>query len=248
MYLAIDTSSSYAGLALSEEGIILAEQTWLCGRNHTVELLPHLDNLLKQSGRGMKDIQGVSVALGPGSFNGLRVGLGTAKGLAFSLGVPIVGISTLEAAAYQHATFGSPVCAIFNAGRDEISCAIYQLKGGQWQCLAPASLSTIAELCSRINETTIFCGEPTPVMLEEIRAGLGEMAVIPPPAGMLRRPAFLAELGAKRIMSGDTDDMATLQPIYLRHPHISQPKSRGAGQIMPAGCPPTMDNQDSSST
>jgi tRNA threonylcarbamoyl adenosine modification protein YeaZ len=231
MYLAIDTSSDYAGLALTQDNSVLAEQTWLCGRNHTVELLPHLDALLKQSAKQMKDIQGIVVATGPGSFNGLRVGLGTAKGLAFSLDIPIVGISTLEAAAYQHAEFGIPVCAILNAGRSEISYAIYQLKNGMWQCLVPPSLTTIAELCSRINQTTLFCGEPTAAMLEEIRALLGDRAVIPPPAGLLRRPAFLAELGAKRIASGDVDDAATLQPIYLRRPNISQPKSRGAGAV-----------------
>jgi len=233
MYLAIDTSSDNAGLAVTRDGQIMAEITWRCGRNHTVELLPHLEPLLKQSGLNIKDTKGIIVARGPGSFNGLRVGLGTAKGLAFSLGVPIAGISTLEAAAYQHAECGLPVCAVFNAGRDEIAYAMYQLKDGEWRCLSPESLMNIDELCEHIKERTIFCGEPTGAMLEQIRAKLRERAVIPVAAAMLRRPAFLAALGEKRLMAGFFDDVASLQPIYLRHPHISQPKSKSAGAMVP---------------
>jgi tRNA threonylcarbamoyl adenosine modification protein YeaZ len=233
MYLAIDTSSDNAGLAVTRDGQILAEITWRCGRNHTVELLPHLESLLKQSGLNIKDTKGIIVARGPGSFNGLRVGLGTAKGLAFSLEVPIAGISTLEAAAYQHAECGLPVCAVFNAGRDEIAYAVYQLTDGEWLCLATEGLTTIDALCQRIKESTVFCGEPTGAMLEQIRAKLRERAVIPIAAAMLRRPAFLAALGEKRLMAGLFDDVASLQPIYLRRPHISQPKSKSAGAVVP---------------
>jgi tRNA threonylcarbamoyl adenosine modification protein YeaZ len=116
MYLAIDTSSETTGLALIRDGQILAGTTWHCDRNHTVELLPHLEEMLKKTALNIKDIKGIIVARGPGSFNGLRVGLGTAKGLAFSLNVPIVGIGTLEAAAYQFADSGLPACAVFTAG------------------------------------------------------------------------------------------------------------------------------------
>ena len=235
MYLAIDTSSDMAGLAVIRDGQILAELTWRCGKNHTVELLPHLEMMLNRSGLNVKDMRGIIVARGPGSFNGLRVGLGTAKGLAFSLGAPIVGISTLEAAAYQHAEGGLPVCAIFDAGRGEIAYAVYQLDNGQWRCLTPDSLTTVAELCERTREKTTFCGELTEAMLDEIRARLGEKAVIPEAAELLRRPAYLAALGERRILDGTVDDAATLQPIYLRRPHISQPKSKSAGAVTPSG-------------
>ncbi len=237
MYLAIDTSSDNAGLAVTRDKQILAEITWHCGRNHTVELLPHLESLLRQSSLNIKDMKGIIVARGPGSFNGLRVGLGTAKGLAFGLGVPIAGIRTLEAAAYQHAECGLPVCAVFDAGRGEIAYAVYRLTDGEWHCLAPERLATIDDLCNSIKERTVFCGEPTDAMLEQIRAILGEKAVIPPAATMLRSPVFLAVLGEKRITRGLYDDVATLQPIYLRRPHISQPKSKSAGAVSPpTGC------------
>ncbi|MCL2679111.1 MAG: tRNA (adenosine(37)-N6)-threonylcarbamoyltransferase complex dimerization subunit type 1 TsaB [Dehalococcoidia bacterium] len=230
MYLAIDTTGDCAGLALHENGSLLAEQSWKCGKNHTVELLPRLTELLVRTNRVVTDIKGVIAARGPGSFNGLRVGLGTAKGLAFGLNVPIVGVSTLEAAAWQHAAAGLPVCAILDAGRGEIAHAVYQLRETAWLRLVPESLTTVQELCVRTEDRTIFCGEPLPTMLDEIRATLRDMAVIPSAKEMSRRPAFLAELGAKRLEADDTDDVAALQPIYLRRPNISQPKSKAAGE------------------
>ena len=95
MQLAIDTSTDTAGIALARDREVLAELTWHCGQNHTTQLLPQIAHLLNQTGIDLKSISGIIVARGPGSFNGLRVGISTAKGLAFSLGVPIIGISTL---------------------------------------------------------------------------------------------------------------------------------------------------------
>ena len=240
MYLAIDTSSDFAGLSVIESGQILAEISWRCGSNHTVELLPHMDSLLKQSSIGIHELKGIIIAIGPGSFNGLRVGLGTAKGLAFSLGIPIVGINTLEAAAYQHAESGLPVCAIFKAGKCEVASASYQHTEQGWLCLRPSRLTTIEEICSQTHGKTAFCGEPTLPMLEQLRKTLGTDAVIPSGAGLLRRPGFLAELGEKRLLLADYDDPATMQPFYLRPPHISPPKSKGSGATaQPEGCQTT---------
>ena len=112
MQLAIDTSTDSASLALVRYGEVLAESTWRSQQNHSVELLPKLTQLLNEAGAGIQAISGVIVAKGPGSFNGLRVGLSTAKGLAFSLKVPIIGISSLELEAYRHAdnTDGLNIC------------------------------------------------------------------------------------------------------------------------------------------
>ncbi len=237
MYLAIDTSSDFAGLSLTENGLIMAELSWRCGSNHTVELLPHLDILLKQSSIAIQELKGIIIAIGPGSFNGLRVGLGTAKGLAFSLGIPIVGVNTLEAAAYQHAECGLPVCAIFKAGKCDAASASYQQTDQGWQCLVPCRLTTIEQICASTRGKTVFCGEPTIPMLEQIRNTLGTEAVIPSMAGLLRRPGFLAELGGKRLADAEYDDPATLQPFYLRPPHISPPKSKGSGaNVQPEVC------------
>ena len=224
MQLAIDTSTDTASLALLKDGEVLAELTWRCQKNHSVELMPRLSQLLKLTKLELKSIGGIIVAKGPGSFNGLRVVISTAKALAFSLGIPLVGISTLEAEAYQHAESGLPVCPIFNAGRGEISAAIYQRKGAQWYQITPEHITTVDALGSKLTTKTIFCGQLTPVIASQLKVKLKERAIIPPPASRLRRASFLAELGLKRLEAGDFDHPATMQPIYLRRPAITKPK------------------------
>jgi len=226
MQLAIDTSTDTASLALVRDGYILAELTWRCGQNHTRQLMPNLQHLLQQLELSPSAITGIIVARGPGSFNGLRVGISAAKGLAFSLGVPIVGISSLEAEAYQHAETGLPVCPIFNAGREEIATAMYQRRDGKWLQLADEDITTVDVLCSGITTETIFCGEYVPKVVLQIKGLLKEKAIIPSAIANLRRGGFLAELGLKRLEAGDTDKPATLQPVYLRRPSITRAKHR----------------------
>ncbi len=226
MQLAIDTSTDTASLALVQDNEVLAELTWRCGQNHTTQLLTHLAHLLKQSKLNLQSTNGIIIARGPGSFNGLRVGISTAKGLAFSLRVPIVGISSLETEAYQHAETGLPICPIFNAGRGEIATAIYQKKHNEWRQLITERITTVETLCSLTTTKTIFCGEFIPLIATQLRKQLKQKAVIPSPATGLRRASFLAELGLKRLKAGDYDNPATLQPLYLRRPAITQPKHR----------------------
>jgi tRNA threonylcarbamoyl adenosine modification protein YeaZ len=226
IYLAIDSSTDNASLAMTDNGKVIAETAWHCQQNHSVELMPHLSQLLEQAGIDIKEIGGIIVAKGPGSFNGLRVGISTAKGLAFSLGVPIVGISTLETAAYQYAETRLPICPILNAGRDEIATAIYQQKEGEWHRIIAEHISTVDDLCQEIRSKTIFCGELTPHIIERLESKLEQKAIIPPPTSRPRRAGFLAKLGLKRLQSGDCDNASTLQPIYLRRPQITKPKNR----------------------
>lgn len=226
MQLAIDTSTDTASLALVQGSQVLAELTWHCGQNHSVELLPRLTHLLNQTRINLQSINCIIVARGPGSFNGLRVGISTAKGLAFSLGIPIVGISTLEVAAYQHAETGLPICPIFNAGRGEIATAIYQRKYNEWRQLTTEHIATVEALCSQITTKTIFCGEFVPIIATQLREQLKQRAIIPSSAARVRRASFLAELGQQRLEAGNYDDPLTLQPLYLRRPPITKPKHR----------------------
>jgi tRNA threonylcarbamoyladenosine biosynthesis protein TsaB len=223
MQLAIDTSTEYAGLALMRDSEVLAEMTWRCGLNHTVELYPHLDFLMKSANAQMKDLDCIIVALGPGSFNGLRVGVSAAKGLALNLNIPIIGIGTLEAISYQHAETGLPVCAILNAGREEIATATYQLKPRKgWSKIQSDRLITPAMLAQAVKEITLFCGEIKPAVAQQLKKLLKSKAVIPAPAAQLRRAFFLAELGSQRQASGQFDNLSTLQPVYLRRPPITE--------------------------
>ena len=226
MQLAIDTSTDTASLALVQDSEVLAELTWRCGQNHTTQLLPHLFHLLNQVDLSLQSADCIIVAKGPGSYNGLRVGISTAKGLAFSLGIPIIGISTLEAEAYQHAEIGLPVCPIFNAGREEVATATYQKKHGEWCQLVTEHITTVEALCSQVTAKTIFCGEFILSIASQLRERLKQKAVISSSAARLRRAGFLAELGQQRMEAGDYDDPATLQPLYLRRPPITKPKHR----------------------
>src|SRR5919205_367202 len=102
MLLAIDTSTTQTGLACYDHQGLLGECIWHSGRDHSAQLLPQLTLLLRHLGRARAEISAVAVALGPGSWSGLRVGMSTAKGFALACGVPIIGIGTLEALLYQY--------------------------------------------------------------------------------------------------------------------------------------------------
>ena len=224
MQLAIDTSTNTASLALVQESELVAELTWCCRQNHSTQLLPCLANLLNENSLNIQSLTAIIVAKGPGSYNGLRVGISTAKGLAFGLGIPIVGISTLEVEAYQHAETNLPVCPVFNAGRGEIATAIYQMKLSKWHQVTSEHITTVDALCSQITTRIIFCGELTPFTTAQLRKKLKQRAIIPSPAARLRRASFLAELGQKQLQAGNCDDPATLHPLYLRRPHITRAK------------------------
>jgi len=221
MQLAIDTSTDVASLALVKDSEVQAELTWHCEESHTVELLSQLTYLLNRAKVNLQSISCVIVARGPGSFNGLRVGISTAKGLAFSLGIPIVGISTLEVEAYPHAETGLPICPVFNAGRGEIFTCIYQKKQNGWSQLVPEHITTVDALCSQTTTKTIFCGEFVLSIANQLREQLGQRAMIPSSAARLRRASFLAELGQQRLLTGNYDNPASLQPLYPRRPPIT---------------------------
>jgi len=224
MLLAIDTSTDSAGLALVQDGRTLAEATWRCGQNHSVELLPHLTRLLQEARAELQSVSCILVAKGPGSFNGLRVGLSTAKGLAFSLGIPIIGISSLALEAVQHARTDLPIGPIFNAGRGDIATGLYQKRDNRWQQLAPEHITTVEALDSEIKEKTLFCGEYLPVIADELKKKLKDKAVIAPDKP--RRAGLMAELAKERLEAGDYDNPTTLQPLYLRRPAITRRRHR----------------------
>lgn len=220
MELAIDTSTDYCSIGLSHQGEIIAELTWHSEQNHTVELVPNIDRLFNQTGTSAQSLKAILVARGPGSFNGLRVGMSTAKGLAFSLNIPLVGIGTLEIEAYPFAFTKLPVCPIHNAGRGEIAVALYRQTDG-WRCLTPEHITTVDVLCRQTKRKTIFCGEIPPSVVEDLKKRLERYAIIPEAPARLRHAGFLSALGWQRLERGQIDDSTSLQPMYLRQPPIT---------------------------
>jgi tRNA threonylcarbamoyl adenosine modification protein YeaZ len=225
MELAIDTSTEYAGVALSENGEVQVQHMWHSAQNHTVELMPQIQNLLNQKQIDIKTLRAIFVARGPGSFNGLRVGISTAKGLAFALAVPLVSVNTLEMEAYPFAYTGLPLCPIHNGGRGELAVALFR-QTTIWRCLETEHLITIEELCKKMTKTTLFCGEIPSAVIPQLIELLGNKAVIPAELARRRTPGSLSALGWKQMKEGKLDDVESLQPVYMRQPPITQRKER----------------------
>jgi tRNA threonylcarbamoyladenosine biosynthesis protein TsaB len=224
MELAIDTSSSFASIAISDKGGIVAEISWQSTQNHTRELMPNLACLLEKAKTRPESIEAVIVAKGPGAFNGLRVAMSAAKGVAFSLNTPLLGISTLEVEAYPFGYTALPLRSIHETGHGQVATALYQQKDYEWCRLEEERLTTLQVLCQECTQPTLFCGEISPAAATHIRQTLGRQAIIPEASARLRRAGFLAMLGWRRLNKGERDDLATLQPLYLRPPHITKPK------------------------
>ena len=225
MELAIDTSTETASIALSRSGEVKVETSWHAGQNHTVELIPNIIEMLGQAKAEIDDIEAVMVAGGPGSFNGLRVGFATAKGFALSMDIPLVSVGTLELEAYPHASIGFPVCPVQDVGRGEVAAALYQLDGGEWQQLVEEHVTTVDELCGGMRSKTLFCGrfsQRSPEIARRVEEFLGDKAVVVD--NTFCRAGVLAELGYIRLERGQRDDVATVQPLYLRRPAITKPK------------------------
>ena len=229
MELALDTSTDVSGVALSRDGEVLAEMSWLAGQDHSRQLFPALEALLERGGVELEEVTAIFVALGPGSFNGLRVGLAAAKGLAFALKAPLVGVSTLEVEAYPFRSACLPLCPVQGAGREELAVALFRESLGRWERLWDDQLVFPQELLSRFHEKVLFCGEIPSHFLDHVAAWDGD-AVIPPPSARRRRPAFLAELGWQRLQERGADPPASLQPTYLRHPPITPRKEELHGR------------------
>ena len=217
MLVAIDTATAYASLALHDGFQVRMEHTWQSPRRHTVELSPRLAAALEQLGLGAEHLSGVAVTRGPGSFTGLRVGMAVAKGLALSRGLPLIGVPTLDVVAAAQGRDRRPLCAVLQAGRRRICVATYRRRSGEWRVREEPSLTTWQSLAQRTTVPTLFCGEVDAEGADAL-ASLGDLAVLLPGAARLRRAGFLAEVAWRRLNRGETDDPATLAPIYLQHP------------------------------
>jgi tRNA threonylcarbamoyladenosine biosynthesis protein TsaB len=223
MILAIDTSTDMASIALYKPAQgVLFEQSWLSGREQTTQLMPYMQHAMSIAGVNVRDLSGIAIAIGPGSFSGVRIGISVAKTMAYSLQIPLWGIPALDALAYsQVAVTAAQVCAVLSMGRNRLAWALYRTRGTRWQRLTPYSNSTAAEMAEAIkkyesNVATLFCGEISPDTAAIIHEHLGNEAAIAPAAAGVRRASYLAELALQRANRGESDDPATLQPIYLQ--------------------------------
>jgi len=218
MLLAVDTSTTQIGLALYDGAHVLGEYAWRSGQRHTVELAPAVADLLTRCAVTMNDVNALGVALGPGSFTSLRVGLALVKGLVLAKHIPLVGIPTLDILAHAQPISKLPLAVAIQAGRGRYALGWYKVSRKQWQAQGDARVVTLEALMAEVQSPSVVCGEFT----AEIRQKLvsNENIQLVSPSNSIRRPAVLAELAWKRWQSGDVDDEAALAPIYL---HVAEP-------------------------
>ena len=225
MLLAIDTSTRYAGVSLWAGDRAIATLCWYSSQNHTSELMVAIEQILRRSEAGPADLECIAVALGPGGFSALRVGLSAAKGLAMPMNTPLIGVGTLEMEAYPYASTGLPICPVLDAGRSEVANAIFQESEGHWGKLSEENVCTPEELVESISKPTIFCGEGVPQRSSYLRQALGSNGVVVNFHTPATRLWSLGILAGQRLKDGDVDSLATLQPLYLRRPNIGTPNA-----------------------
>lgn len=221
MLLAIDTATRVASVALHDGAAVRAEASWELSARHSVELMPRIAWMLEQAGARAGDLRALAVAIGPGSFTGLRSGLALAKGLALAHGLPIAGIPTLDGLALAQPIHKGPMIAVLQAGRGKLAAVRYRRVRGEWRSQGEVRVTTVDRLGEDWTEPTWLCGELLAGERAAIQARLGEQVRMAAPAHCLRRAGYLAELGWRRIRAGAADDLDSLRPMYIPTAGIS---------------------------
>jgi tRNA threonylcarbamoyladenosine biosynthesis protein TsaB len=222
LLLAIDTASRMMSLALHDGRRLHYEATWHSANNHTIELAPAIQRALEQIECTPADLSAVAVAQGPGSFTGLRIGMSVAKGLALAHQIALVALPTLDIVAAGAPVFDGHLLAVLRAGRGRICAQRYRWQNRAWMPIGDAVIASWEQQIETITHSTLIAGE-----IDDNGCALLEAADRPiqiaAGAHAVRRAGFLAEIAWLRIRHDQTDDPATVTPIYLHQPGVPHP-------------------------
>lgn len=204
-FAAIESSTEWCSVAVWDAGVISAVER-RAGNRHSELALPMLEELLHGSGIGLGELEAVAFGAGPGSFTGLRIACGIAQGLAFARGLPVLGVSTLEALAEE--TNAQRVVACIDARMREVYYAALEKRGGRWQETIPAQCVAPAAAPVPPGPGWVGCGSGFAVY-----GNLGLERVLPEvhPTALA-----VAQLAAPRLAAGEGVDAALAAPLYLR--------------------------------
>ncbi len=227
LILAVETSTLAGSVALvetppggggfRERETILGETTLTTPETHSARLMPAIDRLLRETSHTIHQVQGIALGLGPGSFTGLRIAVSTVKGLAYSLGVPVVGVPTLDVLANNVPYASTQVCPVLDARKKEVYGALFRGNGeGQLAKLNEEWVLSPEDLCLRVAEKTLFLGNALDTYGELFREKLGSRALFAPPELCAPRAAVVARLGAPGFKEGRTLDLFSFTPLYVR--------------------------------
>jgi tRNA threonylcarbamoyladenosine biosynthesis protein TsaB len=215
LILSLDSSAVAGSVALCDGERLLCEYTVNLGNTHSETILPMIESILKISGYTTDDIDIFACSEGPGSFTGIRIGAATVKGLAFSLGKPVIGVSTLEALAYNLLGFDGIICPVMNARRGQVYNAVFDAGLNRLtEDRAIAASELAAELAGK---RVYLCGDGTKVALA------GGVDAIAAPERLLHQSAFsVAQCALKKYNEGVRTTDTELSPVYLRLPQAER--------------------------
>jgi tRNA threonylcarbamoyladenosine biosynthesis protein TsaB len=233
--LGIDTATAAASVALVEDGKFIAEEIQSnSGRsstrtgaqprgNHAEIVLPLIQSMLTKARVTVADLSGIAVSIGPGSFTGLRVGLATAKGIAYECGLPLVGVSTLHANAARVPNFDGMICSLLDARKNEVYFALFRHDGQNLERLTEDAMSSIDGALDQLRNSNrasgyslLFIGDGATTYEKFLTRDFAAAAQIFAGKGNSSMAAQVARLAEGRFRAHRTDDLALLAPVYLR--------------------------------
>jgi tRNA threonylcarbamoyladenosine biosynthesis protein TsaB len=217
--LAVETSTLAGGVALLAADRLIGEYLLDVRVTHSERLMAAIDRVLADARWTVEDLEGLAVSVGPGSFTGLRIGLGTVKGLAFARSIAITAVPTLDAMAAALPFAALPVCPVIAARTNEVYTSRYRWDGAtmrrEWEYL----VTSPADLAARLDEPVILVGDAACSIVSPY-------ARVAPVARRLPSPATVGQLGLAQLARGETVSAADLVPLYLR-PSQAELKRRG---------------------
>lgn len=236
--LALETSAKAVSVAVAEEGNILCSRFANEGQTHSVTLMPMLDEMLASAGLTLKDIGAVAVSHGPGSFTGLRIGVSAAKGLAWALGLPCCGVSTLEAMAENGRNFEGLIIGAMDARRSQVYNAVFTCCDGQLTRLTPDRAISLPELWEEIKnreESKLVVGDGAELCYTYLSEHGISCQMLPGDRG-LQSAEGVAKVACRLAAAGKTLTPQELVPVYLR-------LSQAERERLAKGLPITVENK-----
>jgi tRNA threonylcarbamoyladenosine biosynthesis protein TsaB len=230
LVLGIETSTTQGGVAIIGEDRVVCETILNVEVTHSERLLPAVDRALGEARITLEALGGIAVSIGPGSFTGLRIGLSTAKGLAYATGLPLVGVPTLEAMAWTLPAARWQICPVLDARKQEVYAALFRHETEGLRRIMEDAAMAPEDLCRLIRNPTLFLGDGVESYGALLRERLGDRLLLPPLASRGARPACVAEVGRKRLLRGEREAPESLVPRYLRPSEAELRRRRGVGQ------------------
>ena len=218
LILAFETSAKAASVALLEDNKLLGESYQNTGLTHSQTLMVMAEDLLRQCGKTVRDVTGVAVAEGPGSFTGVRIGVSAAKGLAWGSQIPCFGVSTLEAMAAGLGVHQGIICPVMDARRNQVYNALFRVEAGKCTRITEDRAISLEDLAQEIknSQEPIFLVGDGSILCYNVLLERVPQLVLPPEHRMHQRATGVAILAGRRALAGETPSGAALTPNYLR--------------------------------